>query len=596
MKFKHLAEMFHKNSAVEPERTAYMHKIDGAYVSVKYKEIAESVRNIAGGLASLGIKQGDKIGILSENRLEWALIDYACQTIGVVDVPLYPSLLPAQIAYILKDSESVAVFCSTQEQYGKVSEIRSECPNLKYVISMDLPAGDKNYTILQELIESGKKFLAENSGYLEAEMEKINTDDMCTIIYTSGTTGDPKGVMLTHGNFISNIEGGLGSIQVNDKDVFLSFLPLSHVFERMVGHYLAFYTRSTIAFAVGIDTVAENMGEVHPTVMASVPRLYEKIYARILENVENGPGVKRAIFYWALKVGKEYVGKIMNKQPISGSLAFKRNLAYKLVFSKLAERVGGNMRFFVSGGAPLSKEIGEFFGAAGLMILEGYGLTETSPVICVNKEDQFRFGTVGPRIFNVEVKIAEDGEILTRGPHVMLGYYNKEAETKEVLDDDGWFHTGDIGVISEDGMLTITDRKKNILVTSGGKNIAPAPIENALVTQKYVEQVMVIGDKRKFCSAVIVPSFEALETWAKANDVSYSNPSELVQNPQVKALLQSDVDKVNKQLASYESIKKFILCDKLFSIEDGTLTPSLKIKRKVVIEKMKDEIDKLYEV
>jgi len=312
--------------------------------------------------------------------------------------------------------------------------------------------------------------------------------------------------------------------------------------------------------------------------------------------VEGGPGIKRKIFYWSLGVGKEYVNAIMNKKPISGALQFKRNLAYKLVFSKLAERVGGKLRFFVSGGAPLSKEIGEFFGAAGLIILEGYGLTETSPVISVNTLEDFKFGTVGKILSNVEVKIAEDGEILTRGPHVMLGYFKKEAETKEAIDDEKWFHTGDIGFIDDQGFLAITDRKKNILVTSGGKNIAPQPIENKLVTCKYIEQAMVIGDQRKFCSAVIVPAFEVIEKWAKENNIAFANTKELSELPQVKDMIREDVESVNKDLASYETIKEFVLADAPFSLETGELTPSLKVKRKIVIEKFKDKIEAMYQM
>jgi long-chain acyl-CoA synthetase len=324
--------------------------------------------------------------------------------------------------------------------------------------------------------------------------------------------------------------------------------------------------------------------------------LYEKIYARILENVETGSPLKRTIFYWAIKVGKEYVTQIMNKKPVGRLLAVKRKLAYKLVFSKLAQRVGGRLRFFASGGAPLAKEIAEFFASAGLMIYEGYGLTETSPVISVNKEDHFKFGAVGPILPNVEVKIAEDGEILTRGPHVMVGYYRKEADTKEAIDADKWFHTGDIGFIDDEGFLTITDRKKNIIVTSGGKNIAPQLIENLLIQSKYIENAMVVGDKRKFCSAVIVPAFESLETWIEKNELSFDTPVEMVRSPAVRELIRNEIDAINQKLASYETIKDFVLAPQIFSIETGELTPSLKVKRKVVLEKFKDEIERIYSV
>ena len=336
--------------------------------------------------------------------------------------------------------------------------------------------------------------------------------------------------------------------------------------------------------------------EIKPTMMVSVPRLYEKMYARILEAVEAGPPLKRKIFYWALKVGGEYIDRISKKQPISGGLQFKRNLAYKLVFSKLAERVGGRLRLFVSGGAPLNKEIAEFFGAAGLLILEGYGLTETSPVITVNLPDHFKFGTVGPPLPSVEVKIAEDGEILTRGPHVMVGYYKKEAETREAIDEEGWFHTGDIGIIDEDGFLKITDRKKNIIVTSGGKNVAPQPIENRLIQSPYIEQAVVIGDKRKFCSAVVVGTEDQIIKWAKEHNIAFTDYQDLIRKPEVKQLLREEIDNLTKDLARYETIKDFFIAPQPFTIETGDLTPSLKVKRRVVEEKYKKEIDAMYDV
>jgi len=526
MQYSSLAEMFFSVADKFPEKTAYKFKKDGDYQSILFKEVSEKLKYIAGGLAELGVKKDDKVAILSENRLDWALVDYAILTLNAVNVPIYPSLLPKQVDYLLNDSQSVIVIASNEDQYNKIKSIRSNCENLKDVVIMDM-AESSDYLTLDQLIEKGKAFLDKNPDYLDTQIKNTKAEDLATIIYTSGTTGEPKGAMLTHSNFIANIEGGKEFVDVDENDTFLSFLPLCHVFERMVGHFLPTYSGSTIAYAENIETVADNMGEVHPTVMASVPRLYEKIYAKVLANVEDGPGLKRKIFYWAIGVGKEYITAIMNKEPISGGLKFKRNLAFKLVFSKLAERVGGNMRFFASGGAPLSKEIAEFFGSAGLMILEGYGLTETSPIISVNEVDRFRYGTVGHPLNNVEVKIAEDGEILTRGPHVMLGYFKKEELTKEVLDSEGWFYTGDIGHLDDDGFLVITDRKKNIIVTAGGKNIAPQAIEGSLVLNKYIEQALVIGDNRKFCSAIVVPSFEAVGEWAKEKGLQFENDQQL---------------------------------------------------------------------
>ena len=550
MDYKNLAEIIPGNAQRFGDRTAYMHKKDGTYRSISFKEVQLWVNKIAGGLADLGIRQGDKVAILSENRFEWAFTDYAILSVGAVNVPIYPSLLASQIEYLLNDSGAKVVFCSDMTQYDKLNKVRGNCPNINHVVVYDHSSDLKDSVSLEEFMEQGVEFNEKNPDHLKNELQKIQSDDLVTIIYTSGTTGEPKGAMLTHGNLISNIQGGLAALEVDDTDIFLSFLPLCHVFERMAGHFLAASCGATIAYADSIDTVAENMGEVHPSIMTSVPRLYEKIYARILENVETGSGLKRKIFYWAVSVGKDYVNHQMDNKPIGAGLKFKRNLAYKLVFSKLAERVGGKLRFFISGGAPLSKEIGEFFGAAGLFIYEGYGLTETSPVITVNRADKFRFGTVGQKVFNVEVKIADDGEILTRGPHVMLGYFNKEDETREAIDDEKWFHTGDIGNIADDGMLTITDRKKNILITSGGKNIAPQPIENKLVTCRYIEQAMVVGDKQKYCTAVIVPAFEVIEKEAKEKNLTFANKAELIKLPEVREWISKDVDQVNQNLAS----------------------------------------------
>jgi long-chain acyl-CoA synthetase len=594
MRYNNLAEMFFSTAEKLGDRTAYMYKPENEYLSLSFNDAKNSIEKIAGGLASLGVKSGDKVALLSANRYEWAWSDFAILSLGAITVPVYPSLLPEQVQYILNDCEATAVICSDEDQYLKVNKSRNSCPMIQWVVTFDTVKEDSKHLSMKELMDQGEAYLTQNPGFLTSQLKKIQPDNVATIIYTSGTTGEPKGAILTHNNLLSNIEAALECLHVDENDLLLSFLPLSHIFERMAGHFLTMYAGSTIAYAVSIDSVAENMGEVRPTTMVSVPRLYEKIYARILENVETGSPIKRKIFHWALGVGSEYINHVMYKKTIGGGLKFKRNIAYKLVFSKLAERVGGRLRFFISGGAPLAKEIAEFFGAAGLIIYEGYGLTETSPVISINKTDLFKFGTVGPIISNIEVKIADDGEILTRGPHVMVGYFKKEAETKEAIDEEGWFHTGDIGFIDDDGCLTITDRKKNIIVTSGGKNIAPQPIENKLVTCKYIEQAVVIGDKRKFCTAVVVPAFESLEKWAQQKNIAYANTRDLAKLPEVKALIKKDIEEVNNNLASYETVKEFVLADASFSIETGELTPSLKVKRKVVLEKFADKIEEMY--
>ncbi|HED11009.1 MAG TPA: long-chain fatty acid--CoA ligase [Caldithrix abyssi] len=596
MKYSSLGAMFLAKREENPHLIAYRYKEDGSWKSVTYGEAVNWGERIACGLANLGIKKGDRIAIVSGNRIEWAMIDYATQTLGAVLVTIYPSLLKEQVKYILNDSETKVVFAENDVQINKINETKEGLKHTEHFFVID----GENSTIkepwktLTHLGEEGAAFLEKNPGYLKEVSASVGGDDWATIIYTSGTTGEPKGAILTNNNLLSNVEAGLQCLPVTSDDEFLSFLPLSHVFERMAGHFLAYYCSATIAYAESIDTVPQNMGEIKPMVMASVPRLYEKMYARVLDNVEMGSPLKQKIFHWAVSVGREYVKRQQNKQKIGSALQFKRNLAYKLVFSKLAERVGGRIKFFISGGAPLSPEIAEFFGAAGLMILEGYGLTETSPLISVNRVDKFRFGTVGPVAPGVEVKIAEDGEICARGPNIMVGYYKKEAETKEAIDEEGWFHTGDIGIIDEDGFLKITDRKKNIIVTAGGKNIAPQPIENIMITSKYIEQFVMIGDRRKFCSAVIVASEENLGKWAEAKGLSYKTLEDLNKLPGVKELIQAEIDRLSAGLASYETIKKFVLAKELFSIENGTLTPSLKVKRKVVEEMYADEIEELY--
>ncbi|MEJ2544815.1 MAG: long-chain fatty acid--CoA ligase [Calditrichaceae bacterium] len=598
MKFKNLGDMFFSKRKTYSDKTAYMYKKEGTWQEVTFKEAVDKVEKISAGFASLGIKKGDAIAIVSQNRLEWAQTDYAAVSLGALLVPIYPSLLPDQIKYILNDSEAKIAIVEDQSQLQKVESVKSELTHTKHFFILDsegkeLPAEWKKY---ESLVEKGETVLKNDSDFVIKQIDKVASDDWATIIYTSGTTGEPKGAILTHKNLLSNIESATSVLDVYDTDVFLSFLPLSHIFERMAGHYLSCYHGCTVAYAESIDAVAQNLTEIKPTVMVSVPRLYEKIYARVIDNVESGPPLKRKIFYWALGVGKEYINLVMEHKSVPGFLSVKQKLAHKLVFHKLHDRVGGRTRFFVSGGAPLSADIAEFFGAAGIKILEGYGLTETSPVIAVNLENDYRFGTVGPIVPGVEVKIADDGEILTRGDHVMVGYFKKEEETKEAIDEEKWFHTGDIGIIDDRKMLKITDRKKNIIVTSGGKNIAPQPIENMLITSQYIEQALVIGDKRKFCSAIIVPSEESLKSWAKENSINFSNYAEMIALSDVNDLIKSDIEKVTTGLASYESIKTFIFAKTPFTIETGELTPSLKIKRNIVEKNYAEEIDKIYAV
>ncbi len=592
-----LTEMFLNTVKTNSSKISLMSKVDDQYRGITYQEFAEKVKDFALGLASLGVKKGDRISLLSENRPEWAISDLAILSLGAINVPIYPSLIPKQIEYILNDSEAKVIITSIAEQTSKISEIIKNLPVLKYIIYMDSPAAiNEKMLSFKQVSEKGQAFGNEHPDYYDQVAKAVKPDDPAGIIYTSGTTGNPKGVILTHNNILSNVNGGVASLKINPEDTFLSFLPLCHVFERMAGHFCPLSVGATIAYAENIDTVAQNLGEVKPTIMTSVPRLFEKMYTRVLENARTGGAAKQKIFNWAIHTGEKYV-KASTKGKVSGMLKFKHNLAHKLVFSKLHERVGGRLRFFVSGGAPLPKEIGEFFHFAGIKILEGYGLTESSPVIAVNLEDKFKFGTVGLALEKggADVKIAEDGEILTRGPHVMKGYYKKPAATKEAIDEDGWLHTGDVGFLDEDGFLTITDRKKNIIVTSGGKNIAPAPIENLLLTSPLIDQVLIIGDKRKFLSALIIPNFEALQSYASEQNISFTDNAELVKNPKIHQYVANEVERLAADLARFEQVKAFRLMSEPFTIEAGELTPTLKIKRKVVEEKYRDLINSMYQ-
>ena len=571
---------------------ALQYKRGGKYTPVSHREIERRVRHAALGLATLGVKKGDRVAILSENRPEWAIADYACLTSGVTDVPIYPTLPADQIAFILKDSGAVAIFVSTAEQAGKIAEIRDHVPSLTHVVSFDEtgPAADMTLAALEH-----RGAAAETPQSLESYRsvaESVQPDDLATLIYTSGTTGNPKGVMLTHNNIRSNIEATRYKLPFEGNDVALSFLPLSHIFERM-GDYLMFATGSSIAYAEGLDTVPVNMMEVRPTIVFSVPRLYEKMYARVLQNALAGGFIKKKIFFWARSVADQWADeKLAGREP-KGMLARKYRIAQKLVFSKLKERTGGRLRFFVSGGAPLAPEINKFFYAAGLVILEGYGLTETSPVIGVNTLEDFRIGTIGRPVDGVEVMIAPDGEILTRGPGVMKGYYNNPVATAESIDPEGWFHTGDIGEI-RDGFIAITDRKKDIIVTAGGKNIAPQPVENLVKTNKYVSQAVMIGDKRRFPSMLIVPNFEQLENWAKRKGIIWTDRAQLIKMPTVQAKMEKEVLGNCESLAHYETPRKIALLEHDFSLEKGEMTPTQKVKRRVVDKNYKDVIDTLY--
>jgi long-chain acyl-CoA synthetase len=567
----------------------------GPWRSLTHREVAQRVLRAGLALRRLGVRRGDRVAILSENRPGWLVADFACLCVGASDVPLYPTLPARQLDYILKDSGAIAIFVSTAPQLAKIQELRGELPALQHVIAMDPDARGPGVIGLAELYAMGAEVESEaEAARFKAEALTAAPDDVATIIYTSGTTGDPKGVMLTHDNIWSNVTSALESFFVGPEDSTLSFLPLSHIFERMAGHYLMFHAGATIHYAESIDTVPANLMEVGPTIVTSVPRLYEKMYARVLENALAGGPIKRRIFFWAKDTGERWADHVLAGERPPTLLGQQYALAQRLVFSKLKTRTGGHLRFFVSGGAPLPPDIAKFFFAAGLPILEGYGLTETSPVICVNLLERPRIGTVGPPLHGVEVRIAADGEVLTRGRHVMKGYFNKPEATREALEPDGWFHTGDIGELDGAGCLRITDRKKDLIVTAGGKKVAPQPIEQLVKHSKYVANAVMLGDRRKFCIMLVVPNFDQLERWAVYKQLAFANHRGLIRLPEVQAKMEREVTKMLPDLASYQSPKKILLLEHDFSIENGDLTPTLKVRRRVVEKKYQRQIDALY--
>ena len=595
MAYTTIPGMFIESTKANADRSAYFEKVGGEWIEYKFGKVRNIVEKFAAGLASLGLKKDDKVGIQSANCPRWAFSDYAIASIGAVSVTVYPTLIASQIKYIIDDSDTQYVITQDQSQTDKILEFIQDSPKLKGIIAMDNthdPA--KNIIGFDHMLELGEKYIKDNKFTLENASKDIKPDDILTLIYTSGTTGNPKGVMLTHDNLISNVLAGAKHIDFGTEDTFLSLLPLSHVFERMTGHYTGFSLGSRTYYAENMDTIGDNLIEVKPTIVIAVPRVFEKINAKVVDKVSNDPAIRQKIFWWAVGVGKEAAKLLTRGKKPTGALGFKFKIADKLVFSKLKDKVGGKLRFFVSGGAPLSKEVGEFFASANIPILEGYGLTETSPVITANQEALYKFGTVGCLIDKVQVKIADDGEILCKGPNVMKGYYKNPEATAEAIDKDGWFHTGDIGMFDEDNYLKITDRKKSILVTAGGKNIAPAPLEIALTSSKYIEQALAIGDRRKFVSALLVPSFEVLEEWAKDKDIDTSDRQTFVNHHLVYELLEKEVAKTMEKFSRYEQIKKFAVLPNEWTIESGETTPKLSVKRKVVEKNYTKDIEKIY--
>ena len=574
-------------------QTALSHKVDKQWQDISYATLGERIKHFCLGLAELGLQKGDRVALLSENRPEWAITDLATLAGGGVTVPMFSTLTAAQVEYIVRDSGAKIICVSSEQQLEKIKAFDTNATtNLQHVVVFDdLP--DDSVRRFDQVCELGQQ--VENGDEIHQQAsEAVDPDDLASIIYTSGTTGDPKGAMLTHDNFMSNVQAAMEIVSITPDDIFLSFLPLSHVFERMGGHYLPLSGGANISYAESLFTIRQDMQDVRPTIMMSVPRLYEGMHERILRSVKEGSGLKQKIFHWSVGVGSKVSQAVQEKRKPSSMLSLKASIADKLVFQKLKAATGGRLRFFVSGGAPLSQAIAEFFHAAGILILEGYGLTETSPVISVNRPDQWKFGTVGPVIPGIEVQIAEDGEILSRGPHIMQGYFNKPSDTAEAIDSDGWFHTGDIGEIDAEGFVKITDRKKNILVLSNGKNVAPQPIENQLKQSPYISEIMLLGDQRSTVTALIVPNYDEIKEYASEQQLDTKDLPALLQTQEIQQLIRGEINQYSGDFADFERVRRFTLMDEEFSQESGDITPTLKLKRQVIMEKHKAAIDQMY--
>ncbi len=596
--------MFFARARHHGARPRYRVKRDGRWVEVSWAACAESVREIAAGLCALGIAPGDRVGLLSATRPEWVEIDLAIQAIGGITIPIYPSTLPEECGYILWDSGAAVVFAENAAQTttvrtvagrGIVVDGRREPVEVRRLVVIEGggSASGEGALGLEALRAQGREQLERFGPEIDRRTAALRREDLATIVYTSGTTGPPKGVVQSHGNHLASLEAvaPLGLAQEGDVD-FL-FLPLAHSFARML-EYLGLYVGTVTAFARGIDTLATDMAETSPDYVAAVPRVFEKIYGRIIATRDAGGPLKRTLFDGAVAVGRRWSAHVQAGRPVPPALEALRGVAHQLVFRRIHQLLGGRVRYLGSGGAPLSREIAEFFHAVGLLVLEGYGLTETTPVLAVNRPDAFKFGSVGRPLSGVEIRIAADGEILARGPNIALGYHRRPQETAAAWDAEGWFHTGDIGAVDEGGFLRITDRKKDLIKTSGGKYVAPQKIENALKSQPYVSQAVVIGDGRKYCVALVTLDGEALRSWAASRSVVATTDEELSRHPQVVELIAKQVVTVNRGLASFESVKYFRILPQDFSVEGGELTPSLKIKRKVVAERYRSVIDAMY--
>ncbi|HEY8227414.1 MAG TPA: long-chain fatty acid--CoA ligase [Pyrinomonadaceae bacterium] len=570
----------------------YKHK--GSWIAVSSDEMLTRIRRIAAGLHSIGVTHGDRVAILSESRLEWTLVDGGCIFAGAVDVPIYPTLTPSQVKYILNDSGAGVLILANHEKFVEIRDVLVVCPAVRQIVFFEPDhVTPTDGLTLAELEEKGKRLQEAEPDLAHRLESQIAPDDLATIIYTSGTTGEPKGVMLTHSNLVSNLIDSSGHLSFGRHDTALSVLPLSHVFERQA-LYMYLYEGMAVYYAESLETIGPNLREVRPTILVGVPRIFEKIYARIRERAAEASRLHVALLSWAVNVAKDYARRIVFHEPLSLWLKLKHWIASRLVFSRWRQAFGGRIRLLISGGAALPEDLGYIYLGAGIPILQGYGLTETSPVITTGQLDDNRIGTVGKAIPNVQIRIAEDGEIEVRGPNVMRGYYKKPEETRAVFTGDGWFKTGDIGTLDNDSFLRITDRKKELFKTSGGKYISPQPIEQAIKGSRFVNQVVLIGNGRRFPAALIVPAWEHIDSYVKLKGIEAKNRSGLCRDPRIINLFERQIEKLTSNFARYEKVKRIALLENELTIEGGELTPTLKVKRRVIDEKYRDVIEELY--
>ncbi len=585
-----LPRMVLKQAAQLADRTALRRKNEDVWQDITWQDLAGSIRAFGEGLLALGVQPGERVAIMAPNSPEWVYADLGSMACGALSVPVYHTEGVDTVLHILQDSQSRFFFIQSPLIASELLGHLDKLPHLERIIQLEGPAvGDRGLT-LEAFLQQGNEAVATE---LANRLKAAAAGDVASLVYTSGTTGPPKGVMLTHANFLSNVEACSDLFTIGPTDECLSFLPLSHVFERMAGYYFMLRQGAVIAYAESLDSVPANMGEVRPTVVISVPRLYEKMYARVLERVLAGPWLKKQLFFGALKAGRALVESEMRGEPAGVLLNKTVAIARKVVFAPLREHLGGRLRFFVSGGAPLGRDIAEFFFAAGLPIYEGYGLTETSPVIAANTPRHVRLGTVGRPIPGTEVRIAEDGEILARGPGVFQGYWGQPEQTTEVF-TDGWFKTGDIGKVDADGFLAITDRKKDLIVTAGGKNVAPQVLENRFKTDKFIANVMVCGDSKPFLTALVVPNFDNIEKYARDHQIDFLDHCDLVNHPQILRLIRERIDRQQTNMPSFQRIKRFTLLSRDFSGSEGEVTPTLKVKRKVVAKHFHRVMEGMY--